>query len=65
MNYLKHGLGARCYVTVYMILLNISGTLIDTMSFLVASNVVGKSGERKGLAHFTIKDPNVYPYVYP
>ena len=40
-----------------MILLNIFGTLIHMMSFLVAPNVVGKSGERKGLALFTVKDP--------
>ena len=26
------------------------------MSFLIAPNVVGKSGERKGLAQFTVKD---------
>lgn len=56
MNHLKELLGARCSVTVYMILLNIFGTPIDMRSFLVAPNVVGKSGERKGLAQFTVKD---------
>ena len=47
MNHLKEMLGARWSVTVYMILFNISGTAIDMMSFLVAPNVVGMSGERK------------------
>ena len=56
MNHLKEVLGTRCSVTVYMILLNIFGTLVDMMSFLVAPNVVGKSDERKGLAQFTVKD---------
>ena len=32
------------------------GVPIDMRSFLVAPNVVGKSGERKGLAQFTVKD---------
>ena len=49
MKHLKEVLGTRCSVTVYMILLNIFGTLVDMMSFLVAPNVVGKSDERKGL----------------
>ena len=44
MNHLKEVLGARCSVTVYMILLNIFITPIGIMSFLVAPNVVGKSG---------------------
>ena len=56
MNHLKEVLGARWSVTVYMILLNIFGLPIDMRSFLVAPNVVGKSGERKGLAQFTVKD---------
>ena len=57
MNHLKEVLGARCSVTEYMIILfNIFGTLIDMMRFLIAPNVVGKSGERKGLAQFTVKD---------
>ena len=56
MNHLKEVLGARCSVTVYMILFNIFGTPIDMMSFLIAPNVVGKSGERKGLAQFTVND---------
>ena len=56
MKHLKEVLGTRCSVTVYMILLNIFGTLVDMMSFLVAPNVVGKSDERKGLAQFTVKD---------
>lgn len=56
MNHLKEVLGARCSVTVHMILLNIFGIVIDMMSFLVAPNVVGKSSERKGLAQFTVKD---------
>ena len=55
MNHLKEVLGARCSVTVYMILLNIFGTLIDIMRFLVTPNIFGKSGERKGLAQFTVK----------
>ena len=56
MNHLKEVLGARCSVTVYMILLNILKTLVGIMSFLVAPNVVGKSGERKGVAQFTVRD---------
>ena len=56
MNHLKEVLGARCSVTVYMILLNIFKTLVGIMSFLVAPNVVGKSGERKGVAQFTVRD---------
>ena len=47
MNHLKEVLGARCSVSVYMILLNIFGTLLDMMSFLVAPTVVAKSGEKK------------------
>ena len=57
MNHLKEVLGARCSVTEYMIILfNIFGTLIDMMRFLIAPNVVGKSGERKGVAQFTVRD---------
>ena len=56
MNHLKEVLDAGCSVTMHMILLNIFRTPIDLMSFLVAPNVVGKSGERKGLAQFTVKD---------
>ena len=56
MNHLKEVLGARCSVTVYMILLNILKTLVGIMSFLVAPKVDGKSDERKGLVQFTIKD---------
>ena len=56
MKHLKEVLGTRCSVTVFMIYLNISVTLVNMMSFLVAPNVVGKSGERKGLAQFTVKD---------
>ena len=57
MKHLKEVLGARCSVTEYMIILfNIFGTLIDMMRFLIAPNVVGKSGERKGLAQFTVND---------
>ena len=47
MNHLKEVLDAGCSVTMHMILLNIFRTPIDLMSFLVAPNVVGKSGERK------------------
>ena len=60
MSHLKEVLDARCSVTLYMILLNIFGTLIHMMSFLVVvelSFVVEKRGERKGLALFTVKDP--------
>ena len=56
MNHLKEVLGARCSVTVYMILFDIFETPIDMMSFLIVPSVVGKRGERKGLAQFTVKD---------
>ena len=56
MKHLKEVLGKRCSVTVYIILLNIFGTLVDMMSFLVAPNVVVMSDERKVLAQFTVKD---------
>ena len=56
MKHLKEVLGTRCSVTVFMIYLNISVTLVNMMSFLVAPKVDGKSDERKGLVQFTIKD---------